>query len=101
MISVTTPSVRNFGVGRMRRHNGGSEGPLSIGGIGADGRVGASVMHSPRGSGGWSYHSADLVALLEQRVVLVAPLLLFVQQLVHVDGDDFLALERVLEAFRL
>src|SRR4051812_6385911 len=108
MITVTTPRVRNFEVGRYRRHRAGSAGRWVDDGRGVDGLVGAVVvMGSPRGrcrrqAGCRScVPSSDLFTLLEQRVVPVAPLLLLVQQLVDVDWDDLDPLERVLEPLRL
>ena len=84
MTRATTPRVRNFGVGKKRRHRAGSHARGSTDGGGVAGRVGvAVVMYSPQwfgllGERRWAL-AADLVTSGEQRVIAVAPLFLLVQ----------------------
>src|SRR5690242_3574458 len=107
MTTVTTPRVRNFGVGMKRRHRPGSCSPGATDGAGVDGRVGvAVVMYSPqmiraaRGCG-WVSSAAQLVTVGEQVVVALAPLLLLVEELVHVDRNHLHTGERILQVRRL
>src|SRR5262245_40053837 len=107
MTTVTTPRVRNFGVGMKRRHRPGSCSPGATDGAGVDGRVGvAVVMYSPQmiraAQGcGWVSSATDLVAVGKQVVVALAPLFLFVEELIDVDRNHLQACERVLLVRRL